>query len=54
MGQPALLFLPQRRIVGMEQKPLSPINDFVFKKIFGEKLNILSDFLQSVLDLPPR
>ncbi|MDR2893741.1 MAG: Rpn family recombination-promoting nuclease/putative transposase [Deltaproteobacteria bacterium] len=36
----------------MELKPLSPTNDFVFKKIFGENLNILRDFLGAVLDLP--
>ncbi len=36
----------------MKQKPLSPTNDFVFKKIFGENVAILSDFLKSVLDLP--
>ena len=36
----------------MVQKPLSPINDFVFRKVFGENLSILEDFLKSVLDLP--
>ena len=36
----------------MELKPLSPTNDFVFKKVFGENLNILRDFLGAVLDLP--
>jgi predicted transposase/invertase (TIGR01784 family) len=36
----------------MELKPLSAINDFVFRKIFGENLNVLRDFLKSVLDLP--
>jgi predicted transposase/invertase (TIGR01784 family) len=36
----------------MELNPLSPTNDFVFKKIFGENLNILKDFLGAVLDLP--
>jgi len=37
----------------MEFKPLSPTNDFVFKKVFGENLTVLEDFLQAVLDLPP-
>ena len=37
----------------MEFKPLSPTNDFVFKKVFGEKMGVLADFLQAVLDLPP-
>jgi predicted transposase/invertase (TIGR01784 family) len=36
----------------MEQKPLSPTNDFVFKKVFGENMTVLTDFLKSVLDLP--
>jgi predicted transposase/invertase (TIGR01784 family) len=36
----------------MELKPLSPTNDFVFRKIFGDNLNVLKDFLQAVLDLP--
>lgn len=37
----------------MEMKLLLPTNDFVFKKIFSEKLGALEDFLKSVLDLPP-
>jgi predicted transposase/invertase (TIGR01784 family) len=36
----------------MDRKPLSPTNDFVFKKVFGENLLILDDFLKSVLDVP--
>ena len=36
----------------MAKKPLSPTNDFVFKRIFGENHSILEDFLGSVLDLP--
>jgi predicted transposase/invertase (TIGR01784 family) len=36
----------------MDQKLLSPKNDFVFKKIFGEHLRVLADFLMAVLDLP--
>ena len=36
----------------MERKPLSPTNDFVFKKVFGENLTVLEDFLKAVLDLP--
>ncbi|GHU20882.1 hypothetical protein FACS189475_10080 [Betaproteobacteria bacterium] len=36
----------------MNQKLLLPTNDFVFKKIFGENTEVLSDFLQAVLDLP--
>lgn len=35
--------------------PLSPTNDFVFKRLFGDQrsVDILTDFLQAVLDLPP-
>lgn len=36
----------------MDKKPLSPTNDFVFKKVFGENMTVLSDFLKAVLDLP--
>jgi predicted transposase/invertase (TIGR01784 family) len=36
----------------MKLKPLSPTNDFVFRKIFGENRTVLEDFLKSVLDLP--
>ena len=36
----------------MEKKPLSPTNDFVFKKVFGENMTVLGDFLKAVLDLP--
>jgi hypothetical protein len=36
----------------MDQKPLSPKNDFVFRKVFGENMTVLSGFLQAVLDLP--
>ena len=36
----------------MELKPLSPTNDFVFKKVFGGNPTVLEDFLKSVLDLP--
>jgi predicted transposase/invertase (TIGR01784 family) len=36
----------------MVKSLLSPINDFVFHKIFGEHIYILTDFLESVLDLP--
>jgi predicted transposase/invertase (TIGR01784 family) len=36
----------------MELKPLSPTNDFVFKKVFGENVAVLEDFLKAVLDLP--
>jgi predicted transposase/invertase (TIGR01784 family) len=38
--------------VELEKKPLSPKNDFVFKKVFGENTQVLTDFLKSVLDLP--
>jgi len=38
----------------MELKPLSPTNDFVFKKVFGENLTVLEDFLKAVLDLPAK
>jgi predicted transposase/invertase (TIGR01784 family) len=36
----------------MELTPLSPTNDFVFKKIFTENVKILENFLKEVLDLP--
>jgi predicted transposase/invertase (TIGR01784 family) len=36
----------------MKPKPLSPTNDFVFRKVFGGNVAILEDFLKSVLDLP--
>ena len=36
----------------MELTPLSPTNDFVFKKVFGENQEVLQDFLKAVLDLP--
>lgn len=36
----------------MVKSLLSPINDFVFHKILGEHIDILTDFLESVLDLP--
>ena len=39
-------------IGSMDNQLLSPINDFVFKKIFGENIPVLTDFLQAVLDLP--
>ncbi len=35
----------------MDNTLLSPTNDFVFKKVFGENTAVLSDFLMSVLDL---
>jgi predicted transposase/invertase (TIGR01784 family) len=36
-------------------KFFAPTNDFVFKKIFGDERNIdiLADFLQAILELPP-
>jgi predicted transposase/invertase (TIGR01784 family) len=37
----------------MDKKPLSPKNDFVFRKVFGENLTVLAGFLQAVLELPP-
>ena len=36
----------------MELKPLSPTNDFVFRKVFSGNLTVLKDFLKTVLDLP--
>jgi predicted transposase/invertase (TIGR01784 family) len=38
-----------------EPKFFAPTNDFVFKKIFGDEgnIDILADFLQAILDLPP-
>jgi hypothetical protein len=51
-GNPRYLF-PKREIGRMDNKPLSPKYDVVFKNIFGEKhLFVLIDFLKTVLDLP--
>ena len=36
----------------MNKPPLSPVNDYVFKRVFGEHLPVLADLLQAVLDLP--
>ncbi len=36
----------------MKKPPLSPVNDNVFKRVFGEHLPVLADFLQAVLDIP--
>ena len=36
----------------MNKPPLSPINDYVFKRVFGEHLTVLADLLQAVLALP--
>ncbi len=36
----------------MAQPLLSPINDYVFKRVFGENLTVLADLLQAVLALP--
>ena len=36
----------------MVQPLLSPINDYVFKRVFGENLTVLADLLQAVLALP--
>ncbi|MBQ9452902.1 MAG: Rpn family recombination-promoting nuclease/putative transposase [Desulfovibrio sp.] len=36
----------------MNKPPLSPINDYVFKRVFGENLTVLSDLLQAVLAMP--
>jgi predicted transposase/invertase (TIGR01784 family) len=44
-------YLEENRSI-MELKPLSPTNDFVFKKVFGGNLTVLKDFLMAVLDLP--
>jgi predicted transposase/invertase (TIGR01784 family) len=45
------IFIALKETMGM--KLLLPTNDFVFKKIFSEKLGALEDFLKSVLDLLP-
>ena len=34
-------------------KPLSPTNDYVFKRLFIENISLLSDFLNAVLGLHP-
>jgi predicted transposase/invertase (TIGR01784 family) len=47
------LFNRGRHRQTMDKKPLSPKNDFVFHKIFGENMTALNGFLQAVLDLPP-
>ena len=36
----------------MDKPLLSPTNDYVFKRVFGENLPVLADFLQAVLDQP--
>ncbi len=40
----------------MKNEILSPLNDYVFKRLLGDQdhIELLSDFLQSVLDLPAR
>jgi predicted transposase/invertase (TIGR01784 family) len=37
--------------VQVEKKPLSPITDFVFKKVFGENKLVLRGFLESALEI---
>jgi predicted transposase/invertase (TIGR01784 family) len=37
----------------MGKKPLSPTNDYVFKRLFTENISLLSDFLHAVLGLQP-
>ena len=37
----------------MGNKPLSPTNDYVFKRLFTENISLLSDFLHAVLGLQP-
>ncbi|MDR2670034.1 MAG: hypothetical protein LBC14_08810 [Desulfovibrio sp.] len=34
------------------KNPLSPKNDVIFHMVFGEHKNVLTGFLQAVLDLP--
>jgi hypothetical protein len=41
----------QMRAARMDQKPLSPRYDVVFKNIFGERISILADFLKNVLEV---
>ena len=36
----------------MNKPLLSPINDYVFKRVFGEHLPVLADLLQAVLAMP--
>ena len=36
----------------MNKPLLSPTNDYVFKRVFGEHLPVLADLLQAVLDQP--
>jgi predicted transposase/invertase (TIGR01784 family) len=50
--QPYIIFLQMCGVTRMDQKPLSPRYDVVFKNIFGERISILADFLKAVLDLP--
>ncbi len=40
----------------MDITPLSPLNDYVFKRLLGDRdhIELLADFLASVLDLPDR
>jgi hypothetical protein len=52
--QRTCVILYQGEISRMDEKPLSPRYDVVFKNIFAQKSNIsiLADFLKSTLDLP--
>jgi hypothetical protein len=36
----------RKEVEEMDQKPLLPTNDYVFKKVFGENLAILGNFLK--------
>jgi hypothetical protein len=38
-----------------QRNPLSPRNDYFFKRLFGDERDkvILTDFLQAALDIPP-
>ncbi|MBQ9453125.1 MAG: PD-(D/E)XK nuclease family transposase [Desulfovibrio sp.] len=38
----------------MAQPLLSPINDYVFKRVFGENLTVLAAFLSAVLGIAIR
>ena len=38
--------------LSMSKPLLSPVNDYVFKRVFGEHLPVLADLLQAVLAMP--
>jgi predicted transposase/invertase (TIGR01784 family) len=50
--QQSVIFLLTEENPPMALKLLSPMNDFVFKKVFGENMVILKDLFKAMLTLP--